>query len=236
MPSQPEVQWSRSKFLTVTLASIATLVLLLYVITSVSGLTLFSHKITVTSYFDNSLGLKPGAQVNLEGKAIGTVKTITLVTTPEHKSTPVQVVMKLDPRYASDLHTDSTTTLTVEGVMGDPLVDISSQFAVGPPLHDGDELKTMNTPSLAGVKNDSQATIETLRTTLLRMDVVADMIQHGKGTVGQFMTNPDLINQANAAAEDIKQVTTKLKSNDNSLGKGLNAYSKATTPMTGPSD
>jgi len=234
MPSQLEVRWSRPKILLVTLASIATLTVLLYLMTSVSGLTLFSHKLTVTSYFDNSLGLKPGAAVNLEGVTIGTVKTIALVATPEHKATPVQVVMKLDPRYSSDLHTDSTATLTVEGVMGDPLIDISSQFAVGPPLRDGDELKTLNTPSLAGVKADSQATIESLRTTLLRMDSVVDMIQHGKGTVGQFMTNPDLINQANAAAADIKQATAKLNSNDNSVGKGLNAYSKATTPLTDP--
>ncbi len=236
MPSQPEVRWSPLKIGTVMLVSIATLMVLLYIITSVSGLSLFSHKLTVTSYYDNSLGLKPGAPVNLEGKTIGTVKTITLVTTPEHKATPVQVVMKLDPRYAADLHTDSTTTLTVEGVMGDPLIDISSQFAVGPPLQDGDELKTINTPSLAGVKADSQATIETLRTTLLRMDVVVDMMQHGKGTVGQFMTNPDLINQANAAAADIKQATAKLNSNDNSLGKGLSAFSKPITPLTGPED
>jgi phospholipid/cholesterol/gamma-HCH transport system substrate-binding protein len=50
------------------------------------------------------------------------------------------------------------------------------------------------------------------------------------------MTNPDLINQANAAAEDIKRATTKLNSSDNSLGKGLNAFSKPITPMTDPID
>jgi phospholipid/cholesterol/gamma-HCH transport system substrate-binding protein len=37
---------------------------LLFLMTSSSGLGFFSHKLTVTTYFENAAGLKAGAAVN----------------------------------------------------------------------------------------------------------------------------------------------------------------------------
>ena len=66
MPSQTEVKWSQLKVGVIVLVSIILLVTLLFLITSSSGLGVFSKKITVTSYFENSAGLKDGAPVNLK--------------------------------------------------------------------------------------------------------------------------------------------------------------------------
>src|SRR5664280_2668097 len=148
MPSQQEVRWSQLKIGVIVLVSAVILTTLLFLMTSASGLGLFSHKLAITTYFENSAGLKVGAAVNLQGVTIGTVKSITVTTAPERRLTPVQVVMKLDGKYQSSLHKDSTAALTTVGVLGDTVVDINSQVANGPPLQDGDELKTLETPSL----------------------------------------------------------------------------------------
>jgi phospholipid/cholesterol/gamma-HCH transport system substrate-binding protein len=182
----------------------------------------FSHKLTITTYFENSAGLKVGAAVNLEGVTIGAVKTITVVTSPDRKLTPVQVVMKLDSKYQSSLHIDSTAALTTVGVLGDTVVDINSQVATGPMLRDGDELKTLETPSIQDVVKASQGTIENLNVILAKLNTIVDNLESGKGSFGQLLTNPSLYNKFTATADEIDKMTVKLNSNDNTVGKFMN--------------
>ena len=222
MPSQQEVRWSQLKIGVIVLVSVVILTTLLFLMTSSSGLGFFSRKLTVTTYFENSAGLKVGAAVNLEGVTIGTVKTITVVTSAERKLTPVQVVMKLDSKYQSSLRTDSTAALTTVGVLGDTVVDINSQTATGPELRDGDELKTLETPSIQDVVKASQGTIESLNVVLAKLNTVVDNMQSGKGSFGQLLTNPDLYNKLVAAADDVHQITVKMNNNDNTVGKFFN--------------
>jgi phospholipid/cholesterol/gamma-HCH transport system substrate-binding protein len=224
MPSQQEVRWSQLKVGVIVLVSVVILTTLLFLMTSSSGMGMFTHKLTVTTYFENSAGLKEGAAVNLEGVTIGTVKTITVVTSPERKLTPVQVVMKLDSKYQSSLHSDSTAALTTVGVLGDTVVDINSQVATGPPLRDGDELKTLETPSLQDVVKASQGTIESLNVILAKLNTVVDNLESGKGSFGQLLTNPELYNKFIATADQINSLVTRANSSDNSIGKMLNDH------------
>ena len=219
MPSQQEVRWSQLKVgIVVVIASII-LVALLFLMTSSSGLGILSHKLTITTYFENSAGLKVGAAVNLQGVTIGTVKSVTVVNTPDRKLTPVRVVMKLNEKFAVDLRKDSKASLTTVGVLGDTVVDINSQFAVGPPLQDGDELKTTETPSLTDVVKASQGTIESLNVILAKMNVIVDNLQSGKGSIGQLINNPDLYNKANNAVDALLTLEKNLNNGRGTIGK-----------------
>src|ERR1019366_1076400 len=104
-------------------------------------------KLHITTYFENAAGLKEGGAVNLQGVTIGTVEHVTVTTDPERKLTPVKVEMKLDGKYQDELRQDSKAALTTVGVLGDTVVDVNSQNAVGAPLRDGDELHTLETPN-----------------------------------------------------------------------------------------
>jgi len=222
MPSQQEVRWSQLKIGVIVLVSVVILTTLLFLMTSASGLGFFSRKLTVTTYFENSAGLKVGAAVNLEGVTIGTVKSIIVTTAPERKLTPVQVVMKLDSKYQTSLHSDSTAALTTVGVLGDTVVDINSQTATGPELRDGDELKTLETPTLQDVVKESQGTFDNLNVILAKLNTVVDNMESGKGSFGQLLTNPELYNKFTAAADEVHTLTVKLNSNDNTVGKFFN--------------
>jgi phospholipid/cholesterol/gamma-HCH transport system substrate-binding protein len=222
MPSQQEVRWSQLKVGMIVLISVLILTSLLFLMTSSSGMSLFSHKLTITTYFENAAGLKPGAAVNLQGVTIGSVKTVTVTSAPDRKLTPVQVVMKLDPKYQPELHIDSKAALTTVGVLGDTIVDINSQVATGRMLRDGDELKTMETPTIQDVVKASQGTIESLNVILSKMDTIVDNLQSGKGSVGQLINNPSLYNKFDAAADQVQKLTAKLNSDNNSVGKFFN--------------
>ncbi len=222
MPSQQEVRWSQLKVGVIVLVAAVVLVTLLFLMTSSSGLGIFSHKITVTTYFENSAGLKEGAAVELQGVTIGTVKTISVTNDPARKLTPVLAVMKLDTKYQKNLKKDSKASLSTVGVLGDTVVDINSQYAVGPDLQSGDELKTLETPNLQDVVKASQGTIESLNVILAKMNTIVDNLQNGKGSVGQLINNPDLYNKANATVDELRKLTQNLNEGKGSVGKLMN--------------
>ncbi len=219
MPSQQEVRWSQLKVGLIVLISTVVLVTLLFLMTSSSGLGIFSHKLTITTYFENSAGLKTGAAVNLQGVTIGTVKSVTIDNSAARKLTPVKVVMKLNEKFTGDLRADSKASLSTVGVLGDTVIDINSQFAVGAPLRDGDELKTLETPSLTDVVKASQGTIESLNVILAKMNVIVDNLQSGKGSVGQLINNPDLYNKADKTVEELLTLEKGLNAGRGSIGK-----------------
>jgi len=219
MPSQQEVRWSQLKVGVIVVVAAVVLVTLLFLMTSSSGLGVFSKKLTLTTYFENAAGIKEGAAVNLQGVTVGAVKSVVVVSDPARKLTPVQVVMKIDSKYSSGLHKDTKAALTTVGVLGDTVVDLNSQVATGPPLQDGDEVKTLETPTITDVVKASQGTIEQLNVILAKMNTVVDNLQAGKGSVGQLINNPDLYNKANATVNELLTLETNLNNGRGSIGK-----------------
>ena len=212
MPSQQEVKWSQLKVGVIVLVSIALLSTLLFLMTSASGMDVFSHKLVVTTYFENSSGLKVGAPVSLEGVTVGEVKKVTVSTDPARKKTPVKVVMKLDPKYHDSLHKDSTASLSTVGVLGDTVVDINSKMATGPELETGDELKTKASAGISDVVESSQKALESLNITLVKLDGVVDAIQKGQGTVGKLVTDDAAYNNLNKLLNASTDLVTTIRS------------------------
>ena len=216
MPSQQQVHWSQLKVGVLVLVALATLVALIFLMSGSTGGFWTGH-LTLVSYFENSAGLKIGAPVNLEGVTIGTVKAIRIV--PERKLTPVEVIMRVSKQYQPALHSDSKSSLETIGVLGDTVVNIDSKFATGPPLQNGAELKTNETPNLSDVIKSSQGTIEQLNTILAKVDNLVDSMNNGKGTIGQLINDPSLYNNAVTAVNEIKKMADQLSSGKGTIGK-----------------
>ena len=216
MPSQQQVQWSQLKVGVLVLVALAALTALIFLMSGSTGGFLTS-KITITSYFENSAGLKIGAPVNLEGVTIGNVKTIRII--PERKLTPVQVTMKVGKQFQPALHTDSKTSLETIGVLGDTVVNIDSKFATGPPFQSGGEMKTNETPNLTDVIKSSQGTIEQLNVILAKVDNLVDSMNAGRGTIGQLINDPTLYNKAVSAVNEIKNMADTISSGKGTIGK-----------------
>jgi phospholipid/cholesterol/gamma-HCH transport system substrate-binding protein len=221
MPSQQEVKWSQLKVGVIVLVSITLLTTLLFLMTSASGMSMFSKKLIVTTYFENSSGLKVGAPVTLEGVTIGEVTKVLVSTDPTRKLTPVEVKMKLDPLYHTSLHTDTKAALSTVGVLGDTVVDLNSQAATGPELKTGDELKTLETPTLQDVVKASQGTVESLNVILAKVNTIVDTLKTNQGTAGKLINDPALYNEATATVAQLHELTVNLNSGKGSAGKLL---------------
>jgi phospholipid/cholesterol/gamma-HCH transport system substrate-binding protein len=218
VPSQQEVQWSQLKVGVLVLVALTALAALIFLMSGSTG-GIFSRKITLRSYFENSAGLKNGAPVNLEGVTIGTVTDIKIV--PARKLTPVEVTMKIGSKYRDAVHTDSTSSLETIGVLGDTVVDINSKTATGPAVQNNAELKTNETPNLSDVIKSSQGTIEQLNTILAKVDHLADSLNSTKGSIGELINNPDLYNKAVTTLNELSQLVDTVANGKGSIGKLL---------------
>ncbi|HVG28050.1 MAG TPA: MlaD family protein [Acidobacteriaceae bacterium] len=221
MPSQAEVRWSQLKVGLIVLGSLALLSTLLFLMTSASGIGLFKKRLEVTSFFDNASGLKVGAAVSLEGVTIGEVRKVEITTDPARKLTPVEVIMKLSPKFQGSLHRDSVASLQTSGVLGDTVVDISSQAASGPPLQDGDELKTHDVPSIQDVIKSSQGTVQSLDQILTKVNHIAETVDTGNGSAGKLINDPELYNQAVRTVNQLQSLANNLNRGRGSVGKLL---------------
>ncbi len=229
MPSQQEVKWSQLKVGVIVLISVALLTILVFLMTSASGMSPFSRKLTGYTYFPNSNGLKVGAPVNLEGVTIGEVKKVLVVTDPARKLTPIQVEMKINPKFLSSLHTDTLASQSTVGVLGDTIIDLNSVAAVGPEFQDGQELHTAETPSITDVVKSSQGTIESVNVILAKMDRIVDGLQAGEGSAGALLKDRTLYNNLNSTLTQLQALTAGLNNGRGTAGKLLSddaLYSK----------
>jgi phospholipid/cholesterol/gamma-HCH transport system substrate-binding protein len=221
MPSQQEVKWSQLKVGIIVLISVTLLCTLLFAMTSASGMSVFSQKIIVHTYFDNSGGLKVGAPVSLEGVTVGEVTKVSVTTAPDRKLTPVYVVMKIDPKFVASLHKDTVASLSTVGVLGDTVIDLDSKHATGPALATGDELKTSAAPNLNDFIKSTQGTVQQVDEVLKKLSTVEDNILTGKGTAGKFITDPALYNRADQTVAGLQTLVNNLNSGKGSVGKLL---------------
>lgn len=222
MPAKQETVWPMTTVGWIVLGSVVALVAVLALFLRASGLGVVSNKLTVRTYFANAEGLQTGAEVDLDGVTIGTVKSISITTDPEREKTPVQVVMKLDDAYQSSLHEDSTASLTTVGVLGDTAIDIDSNVATGPPLQDGDELHTLDEPNINDAMKAGEVAADSMGRIETKLNKIVDGLEAGKGSVGQFINDKGFADRLQATTNGVQELRTKLNGKDSTAGRLVN--------------
>ena len=221
MPSQQEVKWSQLKVGVLVLISLALLIVLLFLMTNASGMATFERKLEARSYFANSEGAKVGGIVNLEGVPVGEIKAIRLSTDPARKLVPVEITMKLSPRFHDRFHIDTTASLETTGLVGDTVVELNSETAHGPEFQTGGEFRTFEPPSINSFIKSSQGTLTQLNATVTKLNGVIDSIQRGEGTVGKLVTDPALYDEAHGTLLELHHLSANLNRGRGSAGKLL---------------
>lgn len=219
MPGQQELRWSQLKVGVLVIVALSALTALVFLISGNTG-GFWSGSITLHSYFENSAGLKFGAPVKLEGVDVGTVKYIRI--NPSRRLTPVEVTMKINKGRARDIHADSKASLETVGVLGDTVVDIDSRSATGPPVQNGQELGTTETPNLQDVIQSSQGTIQQLDTILAKVNSLADSLNSTKGSIGLLINDPTLYKKAVLTLNEIQSLVDEISNGKGSIGKLIN--------------
>ena len=218
MPSRKEIQWSQLRVGALVLAALAVLVFVILLMSSASG-GLFSHKLTLRTYFPNAGGLKSGAPVTLEGVTIGNIAHIRVV--PERAPSPVEITLRVGGSEIKFLHTDSTASIVQAGVLGDAFVDITSLNATGPEPGNNQELRSVNAPSLQGVISASQESIDQVTKLMKNANVLMDTLNSTHGTLGGLINDPAFYAKLNRIAGNLDKITAGISNGQGSVGKML---------------
>ena len=217
MPSQKQLKWSQLKVGLTVLGASATLAVLVFLMNSTGGL--FTRKIILKSYFDNASGLRTGAPVRLSGVDIGNVQGVRIVADPDKRMTPVEVTMKVDAKYLSNIRTDSTTQLSTAGVLGETYIDIDSALASGPEVKSGSILPIHDTPDIQDVVRSSQSTLQNMDALLKRLDRIVAFVESGQGSIGKLIYDPNLYNRLNSTVNEFQGLVNEVGNGKGTLGK-----------------
>jgi phospholipid/cholesterol/gamma-HCH transport system substrate-binding protein len=200
------------------LVVIAMLVLvgLVFLMSSSTG-GLFAKKLYLRAYFKNAGGLKTGAPVTLEGVTIGNVRKIRVV--PARQPFPVEVSMEVGRQYLDGLHSDSTAAIAQAGVLGDSYVDIDSGHASGPPPADHAELPVSGSPTIQDVIQSSQASLDQIHATMIKVNKLLDTANSDRGTVGKLLNDPAFAQKFVNIAANLQTITGAIAQGKGTAGK-----------------
>jgi phospholipid/cholesterol/gamma-HCH transport system substrate-binding protein len=221
VPSEKQVRWSQLKVGITVLVALATLAVLIFLMTGTTGL--FTKKIIIHAYEDNAGGLRTGAPVRLEGVDIGNVVSIRVVSDPQHRLAPVEITMKITTKYAESMGTGCQVQLATAGVLGEVFIDMDCRQAKGGPLQNGATLPTKDVPQLQDVVRASQSTLENVDILVKRLDSIISYIQSGQGSIGKIIYDPSLFDRANATITSLQQIANQINSPRGTIGKLLNS-------------
>jgi len=212
MAQRKQLTWTE---LRVGLFVLVALVVLAVGIFYVTGAGFLGPKYHLRTYFPEVAGVSNGAPVRLDGVEIGNVEAIRLAPyTPGKaldKSRNIEVVLRIDRRFQSNILTDSTATLVTEGLLGNRYVNITRGFT-GSPLKDNQEVSGTAEQGLSDVMSSVQG---------LTVDIhgLVTTLQEGKGTLGKLLTNDEAYNHLNNILANSDQMVAGIRKGQGTIGK-----------------
>ena len=188
----------------------------------VTGARILGPKYRLTTYLPEVSGLADGAPVRVDGVEVGNVESIKLLPrTPGKKmdkTKNIEVVMRIDRRYQSDILTDSTASLVTEGLLGNRYVNITRGFS-GTVIPDsgiipGAEEKAMKevVERSAEVLGNISALSQDVR------DLIAG-VQEGRGSLGKLITDEQAYYHLNSVLAKADTMMTNIRDGQGTLGK-----------------
>jgi len=216
MARRKSLAWTE---LRVGILVIASFVLLAVAIFYVSGQSGFlTPKYRITGYFSSASGLRPGAEVWLEGIDVGSVEKVEIQAQSDPNKS-VAVVMRLDTSYKNIIRSDSKILIQTTGLLGDEHVDIARGSAAGKVIEDGGFLQGQDAGDIKKIitgTNDIIANVDLLSEQVKRM---AENLDQGKGTIGKFMNDPAIFDNTNKILLEANALVHDARTGDGTIGK-----------------
>jgi phospholipid/cholesterol/gamma-HCH transport system substrate-binding protein len=231
LPSQQQLRWSELKVGLTVIVACVTLAVLIFLMSGSGGM--FSSRLTLRSYFQDTGGLRVGSPVAFQGVTIGTVKKIRVV--QGRQLDPIEIIMKVDKGFQPFIKIDSMADLTAAGVLGELYVNIDSKNAKGPMIQDHGELKSRGATAIDDVVKAGQTTLQNMDTLLRRLDRILATVENGEGSVGKFIKDPALFNRADYILREMQTLVSEINSGKGSIGKLLKddeLYTKVNSTVT----
>src|SRR5215467_1925359 len=198
MATRRSLAWTELRVGILVITSFALLALAIFYVSGQSGF--FVRRYTIIAYFQNANNLRSGAEVSLEGVTIGNVSQVA-VSKESDPTKAVEAVLKLDSKYKNIIRSDSRVTISTIGLLGDSKVDITRGSEAGTVIEDA---------------NDVVANFQVLSEDFKK---ITDRIERGEGTLGKFLTDTSIYDNANNAARELNTLVRDARTGPGTMGR-----------------
>jgi phospholipid/cholesterol/gamma-HCH transport system substrate-binding protein len=216
MATRRSLAWTELRVGILVITSFALLALAIFYISGQSGF--FVRKYTIVVYFQNANNLRGGAEVSLEGVTIGNVDRVNVskYSDPERA---VEAVLKLDERYKNIIRTDSKATISTIGLLGDSKVDLTRGTEAGMVIDDGGTLQGTEEGDIRRIVQGANDVVANFQVLSEDFKKITDRIARGEGTLGKFLTDTSIYDNANLAARELNTLVRDARTGPGTMGR-----------------
>ena len=219
MAQRRSLAWTELRVGILVIASFALLALAIFYISGQSGF--FVPKYTITAYFQNANNLRDGAEVSLEGVTIGNVNTVTISKEPDPNKA-VAATLRIKSEYRNIIRSDSKVTISTIGLLGDSKVDISRGTEAGMIIPEGGYIQGTEEGDIRKIVQGTNDFVANLQVLSEDFKKITDRIDRGEGTLGKFLTDTSIYDNANKAALELNQLVKDIRTGPGTVGRLIN--------------
>jgi phospholipid/cholesterol/gamma-HCH transport system substrate-binding protein len=178
--------------------------------------------------FASISGLESGHRVRLQGMDAGVVER---VIPPRNPGQPVELVLRLDERLRHLVRSDAVARILAEGMVGGRVVEITPGKPEAPLVAEGGVIASEAPVELSDLMKKTSASlrqlddlVQTARTGLEEINVIASSIREGKGSLGKLVRDE-------AAYQSLMSLTRRGERTVSAMEDNLEAL-KRTWPLS----
>ena len=164
---------------------------------------MFSSTSEVKARFITVSSLQKGAEVDMAGINVGSVKEILL---PRNARDSVTVTMKVLTDALKLIHTDSKAVIGTQGLIGDKTITISMGSDSTPAITPGSTIAGQAPQDFTKIYDTLTAVVSQLDSMSIEATRLIHGIRTGNGTLAKLVNNDSLYENANAMAQDARAV------------------------------
>jgi phospholipid/cholesterol/gamma-HCH transport system substrate-binding protein len=235
MAQRKQLTWTE---LRVGLFVLVGLFILAVAIFYITGAGILGPKYRLYTYLPEVEGVATGAPVRLDGVAIGNVENVALNPRPTDRTQSIQLVLRIDKKFMSDVRTDSTASLVTEGLLGDRYVTIKRGLT-GAPMQPNSTVPGAPAVAMTAMVERGTDLLVTLNTVSGELRGIVEQVKEGQGTVGKLITDPALYNNVNATVARLNSMVGSIQEGKGTAGKFITSdelYTKVNTTVDNVND
>lgn len=176
---------------------------------------LFDPIFKLTTTFYNISGLQVGKNVRFSGIDVGTVDNINII-----NDSTVRVDMIVKKSIQPYIKSDCQATIGSEGIIGDKILIITQGSSMAKTVKDGQYIKSVEPVEMESIIRSLNSTAQNAEVISQQLIEVMDEINHGNGTIGRLIRDPQIANE-------LKQSIVNLKESGDGISNTMEAVNKS---------
>ncbi|MGC2421333.1 MAG: MlaD family protein [Candidatus Acidiferrales bacterium] len=230
MAQRKQLTWTELRVGVFVLIGLFILMLAIFYVT---GAGILGPKYRVITFLPEVEDLQTGAPVRLDGVDIGYVQSIQLSPNPEDRNHNIQLTLRIEKKYQSDIRTDSEASLGTEGLLGNRYVTISRGLT-GTVIPPNGVIPGQEEAAMKEIVQRGADLVQNLGTLTNDFEGIIVQVQRGQGTLGKLLNDSSLYNHLDDTAAKIDAVATGIQQGQGTAGKLVASdelYNKADAAM-----